>query len=82
MQYQIEQKWSDGGIVWDYFTSEETDETELKLKAQKIVQEAHARKLEMATWRMFTNTTPSRPTIIIREYPVKKGGLILKTKWR
>ncbi|WP_336689398.1 MULTISPECIES: hypothetical protein [unclassified Chryseobacterium] len=81
MQYQIEQNWGKDCKVWDYFESE-GNEDEVKKQAVKIVKAAHEKKLERKRHDPFTNIDPSRPTIIIRENPARKDGIVYKTKWR
>ncbi len=81
MQYQIEQNWGKSCKIWDYFESD-LDEDSVKQQAINIVKEQQEKRLERKKWNFFANTDPSKPTIIIREYPLKKNGLIIKTKWR
>ncbi|MBD8081107.1 hypothetical protein [Chryseobacterium caseinilyticum] len=81
-EWQVEESWGKNSKCWSYFETDTEDETVVAKKAVEIIQQSYERKLELAKRRAFTNTQPARPTLIIREYPKKKDGLVLKTKWR
>lgn len=82
MEYQIEESWTKDCKAWHYIESESDDQEIIKAQAVKLIKDYHERKLERARNDPFTNTDPSKPRLIIREYPVRKYGVRFTVRWR
>ena len=82
MEYQIEESWSKDCKAWTYFESVSDDQDAIGAQAVKLIRDSHQRKLERARNDPFANTDPSKPRLIIREYPVRKEGVRFTVRWR
>jgi len=85
MKFQIIQDYGRGSQCFLYFTSESTDEAELKKEAIKQAQ-ADWKKTSSFKPGIFA-PSPARPIILVREYNTvshrkKRNGISFEARWR